>query len=167
MEINEVFESYKGSVQEENRNLMTIACDEMQSKQYEEAAAHFGQLYEKAPNDYMAFFFRAYNKNHCGIKLNVTANAERLTSAFQLACQKAVGDRYRFRDNMFLLMHYYDEGMNFLENAAVSFESETKRQIKKQRINTLIDVAETYHDSISTEVELESYVVNYLKEFDR
>ena len=169
MDINEVFKNYVDA-NEDNGNLVTIAYDEMNSDQYEEAAAHFDQLYVKDPADYMSFFFRAMCKSHTGTRGNVYPDAQTLTSAFTMACKKAESDKKNYETNMLLLLHYYADAMdNLAYNAVEEVDSNghtsnpTRFRIKRMMRENLIEVAKQYKDSISACEDLKAYVMDYLQ----
>ncbi len=115
----ELLETYVKDVCVENRNLVIIAFDEMNSSQYEEAGEHFDQLYVRDPGDFMSYFFRAYCKSHCGKKIDAYANALKLTAAFEFAGKKAIAAKNDLEVNLLLLLTKYKDGMANLESNAV------------------------------------------------
>lgn len=164
MDIKEAFESYLRSVSDENRNITNIACDEMNSKQYEEAAVHFDQIYVKDSAEYMPYFFRAYCKSLCGVRGNAEANAQKITSAFTMACQKALSVKRDFEADMILICHHYIRAMEILANCAV--DGITKGKIESMARDTMIAAAEEYRESIKMYPNLEEYLLSYLKEIE-
>ena len=108
--------------------LQHIAFEEMKSGQYEEAAIHFNQVYTGDPNNYMAYFLRACCKSHCGIRGNVIPDAQKLTSAFELTCEKAIARRQEIL--LTDIMSLYEEKMrNLAYNAVEEVEYVSQVQI--------------------------------------
>lgn len=114
-----VMSSYVELVDEEKKDLVKIAFDEMISSQYEEAAGRFDKLYTQDPNDYMSYFFRAYCKSHCGKRGDVYAASQKLTSAFNMAYQKAIASGNNLDTEVYLMISMYNDAMDNLAYNAV------------------------------------------------
>lgn len=114
-----VMSSYVELVDEEKKDLVDIAFDEMISGQYEEAAGRFEKLYTQDPNDYMSYFFRAYCKSHCGKRGDVYVASQKLTSAFNMAYQKAIVSSKYLDTEVYLMLSMYKEAMDNLAYNAV------------------------------------------------
>ena len=171
MEINELLEAYVKKLSEDNQKLVSVAFDEMRSSQHEEAARHFDQLYVKNPSDYMSFFFRAYNKSFCGRRGDVYPDAQTLTSAFNMACKKAVSSSRDYEVNMYLLLQLYSEAMDNLAVNAVEEVDEKgntsnpeKHKIRKMERENIVAVSRDQIAEIQRYGELKEFVVSYLKE---
>ena len=66
----------------------TIAYDEMNSDQFEEAERHFDMYVLKNPNEWKAPFYRAYCKCHKGKIGDIPRQAQIFESAFKAAYEK-------------------------------------------------------------------------------
>ena len=173
MDINELFDRYLKLVPEVDKNLVGIAFDEMRSSQHEEAATHFDQLYVKDSANFMAYFFRAYNKSFCGKRGDVYPDAQTLTSAFTMAVKKAAAAKIDFELNMQLLLQLYLEAMeNLADNAVEEVDSNghtsnpDRTKIKKMARDNMLIVAEEHAELIKSYVDLKEYVLAYLKKIE-
>jgi len=173
MDINEMYEGYLKIVTEADKNLINIAFDEMKSGQHEEAANHFDQLYVKDSANYMAFFFRAYNKSFLGKRGDVYPDAQTLTSAFTMAVKKAAAAKESYEINMFLILNLYTEAMKNLADNAVAEVDENghtsnpdEKNIKKMTRDNMIATAKDYGDLIKSYADLKEYMVAYLKKIE-
>ena len=174
MNIQELMQSYLEVVDKKNKNLVDIAFDEMNSSQYEEAASHFDQLYVQDSNDFMSYFFRAYCKSHCGTRGNVYPDSQKLTSAFDLACKKALALGANLEVNLYLIFAMYDEAMKNLADNAVEevrldsngntvTSNPTKTKILLDCRTNLVYVMKENSNVIKSKKSLKEYVTTYLK----
>lgn len=175
MKIEELLDAYVAITSSENQNLINVAFDEMNSSQYEEAASHFDQLYAKDSSDYMSYFFRAYCKSFCGRRGDVYPDSQKLTSAFELACKKAIADKKNLDVNLNLIMIMFKEGMeNLAYNAVeeVSVDSNgnthtsnpTKYKIKSNARESLFALIRDNVDLFKENDELKEFALTYLKD---
>ena len=139
--------------------VITIAFDEMKSGQYEDATKHFDQIYTSDSSNYMAFFFRAFCKSHTGKRGDVYPSAQTLTSAFTLTCQKAAADEENFLGNMLIVLTYYMDAMDLLEDNAVT-ESWKIGDIQR---DALEEVTNTYGDKLKTDPYISAKLAEYFK----
>ena len=174
MEAKKAFDLYLDTVKEENRNLVTIAYDEMKSNQYEEAASHFDKLYTMDASDYMSYFFRAYCKSYCGRRGDVYPDAQTLSSAFTSALKKAIEDEDTLETNMTLLINHYFEAMGNLAYNAVGEVSSngvrtnhTRDRINRMASQVLYDLATKNKDAIKGNNGVKGSVILWLKKYER
>ena len=173
MDINELYEKYVKLLAEEDKNLVNVAFDEMKSSQHEEAANHFDQLYVKDSTNYMAFYFRAYNKSFLGKRGDVYPDAQTLTSAFNMACKKALAAKGDAELNLSLIVQLYREAMeNLADNAVEEVDSNghssnpDRTNIKKMLRENMIALARDNAEAIKGYTDLKAYVVEYLKKIE-
>jgi len=174
MEIKELLEAYLALESGENKNLINIAFDELESEQYEDAVTHFDQLYVKDSNDYMSYFFRAYCKSHCGKRGDVYPDSQKLTSAFEMASKKAVANKKSQETNISLLLRMYDDAMdnlayNAVEEVHVSDNGNTyttnpdKYKITDLARKTIAGFINGNTDIINKSDRLTEFSIEYLK----
>ena len=174
MEIKEFMTNYLELVEEDKKNLVNIAFDEMNSNQYEEATVHFDKLYLQDSNDYMSYFFRAYCKSHCGKRGDVYADSQKLTSAFNLAVNKALGVSKNLDTQVYLMISMYNDAMdnlayNAVEEVHVNNQGKTyttnptKAKIKNECSANLLDLMKDNVEVFKTLPSVKEYVINYLK----
>lgn len=174
MELNELLDAYLAKLLSDEKNLMNIAFDEMNSSQYEEAASHFDQLYVKNSNDFMSYYFRAYCKSHCGKRGDVLPDSQKLTSAFQLTYKKAIENKEDLDLNLEIIVDMYIDAMdnlayNAVEEVRVNSNGTTSTS-NPTKYRILINCQNTISDFISENIELinelggfKEYVLSYLK----
>ena len=139
--------------------IVKIAFEEMKSGQYEDATKHFDQIYTSDPSFYMAFFFRAFCKSHTGKRGDVYPNAQTLTSAFALTCQKAAADKENFLGNMLVVLKYYMDAMELLRDNAVT----ESWKIGDMQRDALEEVANTYGDELKKDPSICALLADYFK----
>ena len=174
MEIKDLMASYLAVVEEENKNLVNIAFDEMMSSQYEEAAGRFDKLYTQDSNDYMSYFFRAYCKSHCGKRGDVYSDSQKLTSAFNMAFQKAIASGKNLDTEVYLMISMYKDAMDNLAYNAVeeiSIDSNgnthktnpTKFKIYDDCERVLVALMRDNANTLKKLSTVKDYIISYLQ----
>ena len=177
MEIQELFALYKKNVDEMNKNLMTIAFDELENGQYEEAAAHFDQLYVQDPSDFTFYFLRTFFKSQTGRRGDVYPDSQKLTSALELSIKKTVENNKDIDTSMYIIIDLYLEGMeNLADNAVeeVSIDANgktrtsnpTKIKITQNMISTVIGIVKTYANYVKEDESLCELLLGFLHYYE-
>ena len=159
MKIKDLWACYLAKIEKANENLIKIAFDEMESKQYEEASIHFDQLYTQDANDFMSYFFRAYCKSHCGTRGNAYPDSQSLTAAFNLSFKKAISAKENLDTNLCLIFSMYEDAM---ENLYANAVNDAYKIPLDSRTNIVNCIKENV-DIIKSTEKTKAFIVNYLK----
>lgn len=125
--------------------MFTIAMDEMDSEQYEDAKAHFNRAYEINPDFYITSYLRAYCDSHLGTRGNVVPDFQTLTSAFLKNMNKALEESDRNTRSIYvgIISITFVDGVSLLKQNAVDFSdsSAISGVYRKTFDNMISDIA--------------------------
>lgn len=158
MELRDLLNAYITIQTDEQKKLITIAFEEMDSLEYEEAAKHFGQLYENDPSDFMSSFLRAYCKSHLGVRRDCDVDAHKLTIATKNTVEKAIGSENK-ELYLSLIFSLYNGAMeNLYDNAVDGYY-----KIFKEKIDVMQIFATEYYNLINSLPNVKNVILEILK----